>query len=285
MSALETPEPPPAEYALWQRAAVEAIGIFFLVFVGAGTAAMTLILAHGAPAYNPNDIGIGALGGAGDWLAIGLAFAIVIMAMVYIFGHVSGQHINPAVTLALLVRRHIGPREAGVYWVAQFVGGTLGAYAIGLVYGQQAWKIGGLGAAAPFPGVPLWRAGVAEGLGTFLLVLGVYGMAVNKRAPSALAGLIIGLNIGGVILMMGNVSGQAINPARAFGPVFADWTLGVATRWDALGVYILAEVIGGVVAAWLYPLLAIRAARVVRPAPRGSAEPAGSGYGPPRAGG
>lgn len=277
MSAPEPLEPPSVEYALWQRAAVEAIGIFFLVFVGAGTAAMTLILAHGAPVYNPNDIGIGALGGAGDWLAIGLAFAIVIMTMVYIFGHVSGQHINPAVTLALLVRRHIGLREAGVYWVAQFIGGTLGAYAIGLVYGQQAWKIGGLGAAAPFPGVPLWRAGIAEGIGTFLLVLGVYGMAVNKRAPSALAGLIIGLNIGGVIVMLGNVSGQAINPARAFGPVFADWTLGVATRWDALGVYVLAELIGGVVAAWLYPLLAIHVARAVRPAtrkPTGPTEPA-----------
>ncbi|HVT69901.1 MAG TPA: MIP/aquaporin family protein [Trebonia sp.] len=271
----DVPEvPPPAEYARWQRAAVEAIGTFFLVFVGAGTAAMTLILAHGAPTYNPDDIGIGALGGAGDWLAIGLAFAFAIMTMVYIFGHVSGQHINPAVTLALLVRGEISVPDACVYWVAQFIGGTAGAYAIGLVYGHAAWATGGLGAAAPFPGVPLWRAGIAEGIGTFLLVLGVYGMAVNKKAPAGWAGFIIALNIGGVIIMLGNVSGQAINPARAFGPVFADWTLGVATRWDALGVYILAELIGAVLGAWLYPVVAIRAAGLVRPAARKATETA-----------
>lgn len=277
MSAtVETPpEAPPPEYAIWQRAAAEAVGIFFLVFVGAGTAAMTLILAHGAPRYNPDDIGIGALGGAGDWVAIGLAFAFAIMTMVYIFGHVSGQHINPAVTLALLVHREIDLPEAVVYWVAQFVGATAGAYAIGLVYGRAAWDIGGLGAAAPFPGVPLWRAGIAEGIGTFALVLGVYGMAVNRKAPAGWAGLIISFNIAGLIIIMGNVSGQAINPARAFGPVFADWTLGVATRWDALGVYVLAEAIGAVAAAWLYPLLAIRAARVTR-RPAGMRGPAGA---------
>lgn len=270
-------EEPPPVYALWQRAAVEAIGIFFLVFVGAGSAAMTLILARGAPLYNPNDIGIGALGGAGDWLAIGLAFAIAIMAMVYIFGHVSGQHINPAVTLALLVRGAISPGDAVVYWVSQFIGATGGAYALGLVYGRAAWSVGGLGAAAPFPGVSLWQAGIAEGIGTFALVLTVYGMAVNKKAPSGWAGLIIGLMVAGLIIVMGNVSGQAINPARAFGPIFADWTLGVATRWDALGVYIMSELIGAVVAAWLYPLLAIRTVRLARPPVGEPAEPAPTG--------
>lgn len=274
-ATVEAPVEAPPEYALWQRAAAEAIGIFFLVFVGAGTAAMTLILAHGAPRYNPDDIGIGALGGAGDWLAIGLAFAFAIMTMVYIFGHVSGQHINPAVTLSLLVHGEISVPDAVVYWVAQFVGGTAGAYAIGLVYGRAAWDIGGLGAAAPFPGVPLWRAGIAEGIGTFALVLGVYGMAVNRKAPTGWAGLIISFNIAGLIIIMGNVSGQAINPARAFGPVFADWTLGVATRWDALGVYILAEMIGAVAAALLYPLVAIHAARITS-RPTGMRGPAGT---------
>jgi glycerol uptake facilitator len=125
----------PAEYSLTQRLAAEGLGTFFLVFVGAGTAAMTLVLSRGAPTYNRNDIGIGALGGAGDWLAIGLAFAFAIMAMVYIFGHVSGAHINPAVTLALLVRGQISLTDAAGYWVAQVVGAVAGAYAIGLVYG------------------------------------------------------------------------------------------------------------------------------------------------------
>ena len=257
-----TQDVPPPEYSLAQRMAAEAIGIFFLVFVGAGTATMTLILSQGAPRHNSNDIGIGALGGAADWLTIGLAFAFAIMTMVYIFGHVSGAHINPAVTVALLVRREISLADAGWYWAAQFVGAPAGAYAIALVYGRQAWAFGGLGAAAPFPGVPLWRAGIAEAIGTFALVLGVYGLAVNRKAPSGWAGLIISLNIAGLIIFLGNVSGAAINPARAFGPVFADWTLKVPTRWDALGVYIAAQIIGALAAAWAYPLVAIRTAKL-----------------------
>jgi glycerol uptake facilitator-like aquaporin len=64
-------------------------------------------------------------------------------------------------------------------------------------------------------------------IGTFALVLGVYGLAVNRKAPPGWAGLIIALNIAGLIIFLGNVSGAAINPARAFGPVFADWTLKV----------------------------------------------------------
>lgn len=260
-------EIPPAEYSLGQRLAAEGLGTFVLVLVGAGTAAMTLVLSHGAPTYNPNNIGIGALGGAGDWLAIALAFAFAIMTMVYIFGHVSGAHINPAVTLALLVRRQIGLTDAVGYWVAQFVGAIAGAYAIGLIYGQQAWEIGGLGAAAPFPGVPLWRAGVAEAIGQFALVLGVFGLALNRKAPSGWAGLIIALNVGGLIIFLGNVSGAAINPARTFGPVFADWTLGTPVWWGAVGVYVIAQVVGALAAAWVYPLIALRTARTVRRAP------------------
>lgn len=244
------------EYSLWQKMAAEGIGIFFLVFVGAGTAAMVLILSHGAPRYNAHDIGIGALGGGADWLAIGLAFAFAIMAMIYVFGHVSGAHINPAVTLALWVRGHINTREAIGYWVAQFIGAIVGAFAIAAVYGKAGWMIGGLGAAAPFPGVALWRAGVAECIGQFGLVLGVYGLAVNKKAPSGWAGLIIALNIGGLIILLGNVSGAAINPARTVGPIFADWVLGGANHWGSVPVYLIAQIIGALAAAWVYPLIA-----------------------------
>jgi glycerol uptake facilitator protein len=261
------PQLEPPEYSLTQRLAAEGLGTFFLVFVGAGTVAMTLMISREAPRFNSNNIGIGALGGAADWLAIALAFAFVIMAMVYIFGHVSGAHINPAVTLALLVRGEITLTDAVGYWAAQLVGGIAGAYAIGLVYGQQAWEVGGLGAAAPFPGVPLWRAGVAEAIGQFALVLGVFGLAVNRKAPSGWAGLIIALNIGGLVIFLGNVSGAAINPARTLGPVFADWTLGMSVRWEAVGVYLLAQAVGALAAAWVYPLIAERVVRRQRRAP------------------
>lgn len=244
------------EYSLVQKMLAEGIGIFFLVFVGAGSAAMTLVLGHGAPRYTPSDIGIGALGGSGDWLAISLAFAFAIMTMIYAFGHVSGAHINPAVTLSLVVRGLMSWSEAAGYWIAQFVGATLGAFAIALVYGKAGWMIGGLGAAAPFPGVALWRAGAAECLGTFGLVLGVHGLAVNKKAPAGWAGLIIALNIAGLITLLGNVSGAAINPARTVGPIFADWALGGPNLWSGVGVYLIAQVVGALAAAGLYPVVA-----------------------------
>ncbi|MCL4496097.1 MAG: aquaporin family protein [Firmicutes bacterium] len=243
-------------FTLGQKMWAEGIGTFFLVFVGAGTAAMTLILNHGAPRYTKSDIGIGALGGSADWLAIGLAFAFAIMTMVYIFGHVSGAHINPAVTLSILIQRLISPMEAVAYWVAQLIGATLGAFAIALVYGHSAWAIGGLGAPGPFPGIPLWQAGAAEAIGTFGLVLGVLGLAVNKHAPPHWAGLIIGLNIAGLIILLGNVSGAAINPARTIGPIFADWVLGGPNLWHIVVVYIIAQLLGAAAAAWVYPLIA-----------------------------
>ncbi len=255
------------EYTLAQRLAAEFLGTLLLVFVGAGTAAVTLILSQGAPRYNPNDIGIGALGGTADWLAIGLAFGFIIMAMVYCFGHVSGAHINPGVTLGLLIHRAIGARDAVGYWAAQFLGATAGALAIALVYGRQAWAVGGLGAPGPFPGVPLWRAGVAEAIGTFVLVLVVFGLAVNRKAPAGWAGLVIALNIAGLIVLLGNVSGAAINPARTFGPLFGDWILGAPTNWAVMGVYLVAQAIGAAAAALAYPWMAIRS----RAAPAGGA--------------
>ena len=268
-----------SEYTLPQRMAAETVGIFFLVFVGCGTAAMTLILGKGAPRFgNVNDIGIGALGGMADWLAIGLAFAFAIMTMVYLFGHVSGCHINPGVTLGLLVHKEIPLGDALAYWVAQFVGATAGAFGIALVFGHLGWTVGGLGAAAPFPGVPLWRAGVAEGLGQFALVLGVYGLAVNRKAPSGWAGLIIALNIAGLIIVLGNVSGAAINPGRTFGPIFADWVLDGANHWASCGVYILAQAIGATAAGLLYPWIAIRTRKATGGA--GGVVPAGGGTDP-----
>ena len=266
------------EYRLWQKMLAESIGIFFLVFVGAGTAAMTLVLNHGAPHYTRHDIGIGALGGSADWLAIGLAFGFAIMAMIYVFGHVSGAHINPAVTLSLAVRGHIAWNDAVGYWIAQFVGATLGAFAIAAVYGKVGWMVGGLGAAAPFPGVPLWRAGVAEGLGQFGLVLGVYGLAVNKKAPSGWAGLIIALNIAGLITLLGNVSGAAINPARTVGPIFADWVLGGANLWRVIPTYLIAQVVGAIAAAFVYPIIA-EARRPVIYDPSPAAAPGTGGRG------
>jgi glycerol uptake facilitator protein len=122
-------------------------------------------------------------------------------------------------------------------------------FAIALMYGHQGWEVGGLGAAAPFPRVLLWRAGIAEAIGQFALVLGVFGMAVNKKAPLGWAGLVTGLNVAGLILVLGNLSGGAINPGRTVGPIFADWVLGGPNLWSSAWVYVIAQIIGALAPA------------------------------------
>lgn len=259
---------PSEEFSSLQKYFAEATGVFFLVFVGAGTAAMTLIISADAPTHTESNTGIGALGGAGDWLTIALAFGLIIMSMIYFFGHVSGAHINPAVTLAFLFRRQITVRDAVGYWVAQLVGAILGAFAIAVVYGSKAWQVGGLGAAAPFPGIPLWQAAAAEVIGTFALVLGVLAMTMSRWAPAGWAGLVIGLHIAALIILLGNVSGSAINPARTIGPIFGNWVFGAETDWAAAGVYVIAQLVGALAAAVVYPAIALRPARtrITKPA-------------------
>lgn len=230
----------------------ELIGTWMLVTVGAGSAAVTLMLAEGEKKASAFNIGIGALGGLGDWLAIGMAFGIVIAAAIYIFGPVSGAHMNPAVTIALWIGKRFPAGELIPYLVAQFVGATLGAVTIFAMLGSKGATVGGLGAPGPFPGMSLTGVFIAELVGTFILMLTIMGIAVDKRAPQGWAGLIIGLIVAGLITTMGNISGQGINPARTFGPVFVDSLVGGPIGWSVYWIYLVAPIIGAILAVWLY---------------------------------
>lgn len=230
----------------------ELIGTWMLVVVGAGAAAVTLILSHGEKPASQFNIGIGALGGLGDWLSIGLAFAIVIAAGIYTFGPVSGAHFNPAVTIALWIGKRFPAREVIPYLIAQFTGASLGALTLLAMLGLKGATVGGLGAPGPFPGVSLTQAFIAEAVGTFILMLTIMGIAVDKRAPQGWAGLIIGLIVGGVITTLGNVSGQGINPARTFGPYLIDSLVGGPNNWPVFWVYLLAPIVGAIIAIWIY---------------------------------
>lgn len=230
----------------------ELIGTWMLVTIGAGSAAVTLMLAEGESKASEFSIGIGALGGLGDWLAIGLAFGIVIMAAIYIFGPVSGAHLNPAVTIGLWATKRFPAKELIPYLVAQFAGATLGAVTLLIMLGSKGATVGGLGAPGPFPGMTLTGVFIAELVGTFILMLTIMGIAVDKRAPQGWAGLVIGLIVAGLITTMGNISGQGINPARTFGPVLVDSLAGGPNGWPVFWIYLLAPIVGAILAALFY---------------------------------
>ncbi len=241
---------------LMKRCIAEGLGTAILVYFGAGAAAITLMIAKGTTPATPFNIGIGALGGLGDWFAIGMAFAIAIAASIYALGRISGCHINPAVTIALWASRKFPASDVIPYCAAQCAGAAIGSLLFAATAGMDAVLIGGLGATAPFPGISYGQAILAEAVGTFLLMLVIMGVAVDERAPPGFAGLIIGLTAGGIITTTGNIAGASLNPARTFGPYLADTLLGGTNLWGYFPVYVVGPVAGAIAAAVLYGYLA-----------------------------
>ncbi|MFA5268921.1 MAG: MIP/aquaporin family protein [Methanoregula sp.] len=238
--------------SLAKRCIAELAGTALLVYFGAGAAAITLMIAAGTKPATPFNIGIGQLGGLGDWFAIGMAFAIIIAAVIYSMGRISGAHINPAVTIALWATKKFPAGEMGAYIVAQLIGAALGSLLFAASAGMDAVTIGGLGATAPFPGIGFGQAILAEAIGTFVLMLVIMGIAVDSRAPHGFAGLVIGLTVGGVITTIGNITGSSLNPARTFGPYLIDSLFGGPALWQYLPIYIIGPVIGAVAGAFFY---------------------------------
>jgi len=238
--------------SLSARCIAEGVGTLLLVYFGAGAAAITLMIAKGSAPPNSFNIGIGTLGGLGDWFAIGMAFAIIIAAVIYSLGRVSGAHINPAVTIALWATKRFPTGEMAAYVFAQLIGAALGSLLFALSAGMNAVTIGGLGATAPFPGIGYGQAILVEAIGTFVLMLVIMGVAVDNRAPPGFAGLIIGLAVGGIITTTGNLSGASLNTARTFGPYLIDTILGGPNLWIYFPVYIIGPIAGAVIAAFFY---------------------------------
>jgi len=241
--------------SLIKRSLAELLGTFLLVYFGAGSAAITLMISQGASAPNPFNIGIGAQGGLADWLAIGMAFAIAIAASIYALGRISGAHLNPAVTVALWATRRFPMADVVPYIIAQLAGASLASFLFAATVGNTAVTVGGLGATAPFPGITYGQAILAEAIGTFLLMLTIMGVAVDERAPPGFAGLIIGLTVGGIITTTGNIAGASLNPARTFGPYLGDYLLGGSSLWHFYPIYIVGPVAGALAAAFVYDYL------------------------------
>ncbi len=201
----------------------EFIGTFALIFIGAGAGAL----------------GIGGL--------VGVAFAhgLVVLAFAYAYGHISGTHINPAVTFGLALSGAIEWGKAVGYWIAQMAGGALGAAALYFVLGGPT---GNLGATVLADGVTPLQGLVVEAILTFFLVNSVLHMAVDGKAGN-LAGVGIGLTLTFAILMGGPLTGASLNPARTFGPALFTGTLG------QFPIYLVGTFAGAALAALVYRTL------------------------------
>lgn len=231
----------------------EIIGTFLLVFFGTGSAVVTLMVSN---SINSNAVGIGILGGLGDWIAIALVFGLTVMACVYLFGKISGAHLNPAVTIGLLVTKNISLNDSVYYILGQFIGAIIGSIALFLCLGSLSVSIGGLGATAPGLGVSYWQAMFAEFIGTFFLVLVIMGVAVDKKAEPGFAGISIGFTVTAAIAVLGPFTGASINPARTFGPYLMDFLLGGTNFWYYYPIYLIGPILGGICAALVYSYLA-----------------------------
>src|SRR5204862_256314 len=242
------------EHSMQQRAFAETLGTALLVLVGPGSVVATLVLAGDSkPAITGADL-----------LGISFAFGLVIAALVYAIGKVSGCHINPAVTCALAVTKRFPWREVPGYVTAQVVGAVIGGLAIWAVFAHTAIDLG-MGMTSFNQDASTWAQAIfAEGIGTFILMFAILGI-VDSRSPGDLAGLVIGGAVIAIIMIVGPITGASLNPARAFGPELVSALGNGATHWNQLiPVYILPGLAGAALAAFAYDFLA-EPRRVVRP--------------------
>jgi MIP family channel proteins len=216
-----------------RAATAELLGTFILVL--AGTAVAVAASLARPIAGQPEDS-----------LAIGLAFGLALVALVAALGHVSGAHLNPAVTLGLASAGKFPWRFALWYIVAQFVGAILAALVVWGTFGALARTTAFLGATYPAPTATDGQAFLMELVITFILVLTITAVATDRRVPAPVAAVAIGFALAVAVLVGGPVSGGAANPARAIGPMIVAGNL---TGW---WIYLIAPIIGGILAALLY---------------------------------
>lgn len=213
-----------------RKAAAECLGTFLLVFFAVGSAV----------------VGIKSSGNVG----VALAFGLVLLALVYAIGPITGCHVNPAVTLGLLMRKGVTTTEACYYWGAQFVGGILGGAMLKLMVSSfgVADETGALGSNSWGDTISVGGDFVFEVILTFLLVFVVLLVTARQASPG-FAGLAIGLVLTGIHLAGIPVDGTSVNPARSLGPALFAGGEALSQVW----LYILAPLVGGAIAAFVAP--------------------------------
>jgi MIP family channel proteins len=219
--------------SLLRRSAAECLAAFVLVFAGCG-------------AIVTDSARDGALGAFG----VAAAFGLAIMVMVYATGHLSGAHINPAVTIAFTLTRHFPPRDACAYVAAQFAGASLGALALLAAWSEKPAALG-----ATVPSIGTGAALLYEIVLTAVLMFVIVAVATDTRAVGAGAAIAIGGAVALDALFGGPLTGASMNPARSFGPALA------AGEWTCFWIYVVGPVIGAALGAVAY-----QAVRVPQPA-------------------
>lgn len=226
--------------ALTGAAAAEAVGTYLFVLFGTGTVVALGTLAKSA---GLNSAGSLAIGDA----AIGLAFGFGILIAVYAFGHVSGAHVNPAVTIGLASVGRFPWRSVPIYVIAQLIGAILAALTVWAVFpGPVNDQPLILGATQPGKGVSDGLALLTEFVITFVLMTVIMATATDERATPPAVGLSVGFTVGAGIFAMLPVSGGSFNPARSLGPMI------VAADFPAWWVYIVGPIAGALAGAFLY---------------------------------
>jgi aquaporin Z len=225
-----------------RKLVAEAIGTFFLVFFGVGVATLSFGFKFDGASVSAGVV------------TTALTFGLVLLALAYALGPISGCHVNPAVTMGFVVSGRMALSEAAGYWIAQFVGGIAGALVLfGVVSGSPHYSRRAVGLGADGFGnnslVNINAAGAfaAEAILTLLFVFVVLA-ATSKLASPGFAGLALGLALTVVHLIGIPLTGTSVNPARSLGPALIVGHSALSQVW----LFIVAPLVGGAIAAGLY---------------------------------
>lgn len=220
------------ENTLKAKLTAEFLGTFIMVFAGCGAIVVETLT--------------GALGHAG----VALTWGFVVVALIYTFGHISGAHMNPAVSIAFTVMGEFNKKELPFYILVQTAGASFAAFMLYLIFLEEGKSMEELA----YLGYTLHRGSlvqlfVVEFILTFILMLVICGSAVHGKAIKSFAGLAIGLTVGLEAMFAGPLTMASMNPARSFGPAL------VSGHLETVWLYIIATILGAITAVFTYKIL------------------------------
>jgi aquaporin Z len=218
--------------SLKARLTAEFIGTYILVFAGTGAIVVEMLT--------------GAMGHVG----IALTFGLVVTALIYAFGHISGAHFNPAVSIAFVVMGEFNKKELTPYILAQLLGAILASltlYLLFIVEIKSMADVAYLGSTLPRASV--WQSFLFEFILTFILMLIIASSAVHAKAVKSFAGIAIGFTVGLEAMFAGPICGASMNPARSIAPAL------VSGHLEHLWLYVVATILGAVASVFVYNII------------------------------